>query len=205
MTTPNRKRRWLRLAALLLLLLLGYGSYRAVRPDPNLKKVKQLREDFAAHAKEWAPDQRQEKGKQMRDAMAKLSPAQRDAMAAEGRQRFQQELERYAKMSAADKTRYLDERIDQSERMRQQLGRQNAVGGGPRPGGGGPGSGVLATGPGGSGGPGGRPAASPEERERRRKERLDQTTPEFRALMDQFRKDMNARRQQRGLPPTGPR
>ena len=36
------KRRWYRLAALLLLLLLGYGTYRAVRPDPNLKKVKQL-------------------------------------------------------------------------------------------------------------------------------------------------------------------
>jgi exonuclease VII large subunit len=203
MTTPNRKRRWLRLAALLLLLLLGYGTYRAVRPDPNLKKVKQLREEFTAHAKEWTADQRQEKGKQMRDAMTKLSPAQRDAMAAEGRQRFQQELERYAKMSAADKRRYLDERIDQSERMRQQFARQNPNGTGPRPGGGGPGT--FAAGPGGSGGPGGRPATSPEERERRRKERLDQTTPEFRALMDQFRKDMNARRQQRGLPPNGPR
>jgi hypothetical protein len=200
MSEPNRKRRWYRLSALLLLLLLGYGTYRAVRPDPNLKKVKQLREDFAAHAKEWTPDQRQEKGKQMRDALARLSPGQRDALAAEGRQRFQQELERYAKMSAADRTRYLDERIDQSERMRQQFARQNP-GAGPRPGG----PGTLAASPAGPGGPGGRPAQSPEERERRRKERLDQTTPEFRALMDRFRKDMNARRQQRGLPPSGPR
>jgi len=205
MSEPNRKRRWYRLSALLLLLLLGYGTFRAVRPDPNLKKVKQLREDFAAHAKEWTPGQRQEKGKQMRDALARLSPGQRDALAAEGRQRFQQDLERYAKMSAADRTRYLDERIDQSERMRQQFGRQNPAGTGPRPSGGGPGSGTFAAGPGGSGRPGGRPSASPEERERRRKERLDQTTPEFRALMDRFRKDMNARRQQRGLPPSGPR
>jgi predicted RNA-binding protein with RPS1 domain len=46
---------------------------------------------------------------------------------------------------------------------------------------------------------------SPEQREQRRKERLDQTTPEFRALMDQFRKDMNQRRQQRGLAMRGGR
>jgi hypothetical protein len=34
--------------------------------------------------------------------------------------------------------------------------------------------------------------------------RLDATTPQFRALMDQLRKDLAARRQQRGLPPTPP-
>jgi hypothetical protein len=152
MSEPNRKRRWYRLAALLLLLLLGYGTYRAIRPDPNLKKVRQLREEFTAHAKAWTPDQRQEKGKQMRDALARLSPGQRDALAAEGRQRFQQELERYARMSAADKTRYLDERIDQSERMRQQFARQNPGGSAPRPAGPGGGPGTFAAGPGGGAG-----------------------------------------------------
>ena len=191
MSEPNRKRRWYRLGALLLLLLLGYVTYRAVRPDPNLKKLKQLREDFAAHGKEWTPDQRQEKGKQMRDTMAKLSPGQRDALAAEGRQRFQQELERYARMSKDEKTHYLDERINQMEKMRQQFGQQNRNGTG--------GPGTFAAGPGCRGGQG----LSAEQREQRRKERLDQTTPEFRALMDQFRKDMNARRQQRGLPVRG--
>ena len=198
MTTSNRKRRWYRLAALLLLLLVGYGTYRAVRPDPNLKKVKQLREEFAAHAKEWTPDQRQEKGKQMGEAIAKLSPAQREALAAEGRRRFQQEMERYQRMTPAERTRYLDERIDQGERMRQQFARQNANGS-QRPGGG---PGTFGAGPGGSGGPGGQ-GMSAEQREQRRKERLNQTSPEFRALMDQFRKDMNARRQQRGLAPMG--
>jgi exonuclease VII large subunit len=195
MTTSNRKRRWYRLGALLLLLLLGYVTYRAIRPDPNLNKLKQLRADFAAHGKEWTPDQRQEKGKQMRDAMAKLSPGQRDALATEGRQRFQQELERYARMNPADKKNYLDDRIDRMEKMRQQFAQRNAGGtGGPGAFGGGP------------GGPGGRgPGMSPEQREQRRKERLDQTTPEFRALMDQFRKDMNQRRQQRGLAMRGGR
>jgi len=178
---------------MLLLMLLGYGSYRAVRPDPNMKRVKQLREDFAAHGKEWSPDERQAKGKQMRDAMAKLSPGQRDALAADGRKRFQQELERYHRMSPAEKNHYLDERIDQMEKMRQQIAQRNASGG----------PGTFGAGPGGPGGRG--PGGSAEQREQRRKERLDQTTPEFRALMDQFRKDMNARRQQRGFAPMGPR
>jgi hypothetical protein len=179
----------------LLLLLLGYLSYRAVRPDPNLKKVQQLRSDFAAHGKEWSPDDRQAKGKQMRDAMAKLSPGQRDAMAAEGRKRFQQELERYSKMSRQDKNHYLDDRINQMEKMRQQMAQRNQGGTG--------GPGTFGAGPGGPGGRG--QGMSAEQREQRRKERLDQTTPEFRALMDQFRKDMNARRQQRGLPSMGGR
>jgi exonuclease VII large subunit len=192
MSEPNRKRRWYRLGALLLLLLLGFVTDRAVRPDPNLKKLKQLRADFAAHGKEWTPDQRQEKGKQMRDAMAKLSPGQRDALAAEGRQRFQQELERYARMSAAEKKHYLDERIDRMEKMRQQFAQRNPGGTG--------GPGAFGAGPGGRG-----QGMSAEQREQRRKERLDRTTPEFRALMDQFRKDMNQRRQQRGLAMRGGR
>lgn len=195
MTTPTRKRRWYRLGALLLLLLLGYGTYRAVRPDPNLKRVKQLQQEFA-QAKDWTPEQRQEKGKQMREAMGKLSESQRAALAAEGQQRFQQELERYAHLSQSEKTRYLDERINQSERMRQQAGQRNPNGAGQRPGGG-----QFGAGPGGRGGQ----PTSAEEREKQRKERIDRTTPEFRARMDQFRKDMAARRQQRGLSAGGPR
>src|SRR5947209_20628949 len=188
MTEPNRKRRWYRLAALLLLLLLAYGTYRVVRPDPNLKKVKQLQQDFAAHGKEWSPDQRQEKGREMRTAMEKLWPDQGQGVAADGRRRFQQELERYAHMSPAEKNRYLDERIDSTERMRQQFAQQG--GNGQRPGGG--------PSMGGGNGAGGQ-SMSEEDRDRRRRERLDQTTPEFRALMDQFRRDMANRRQQRGM------
>ena len=46
MTGP-RKRIWLRLTSLLLLLLVGYGTYRAIRPDPNMRKVKQLQVQMA--------------------------------------------------------------------------------------------------------------------------------------------------------------
>src|SRR5262249_35251904 len=101
---PFHKRRWVRLTSVLLMLVAAYVLYRAIRPDPNLKKVKQLREEFA-NAKDWTPEQRREKGREMRDAMQKLSPSQRDALAAEGMKRMQAEMQRYAKMSPAEKTR----------------------------------------------------------------------------------------------------
>jgi hypothetical protein len=189
------RRRWKRYLGLLLLLLLGYGTYRAVRPDPNLKKVKELQAQFgSAEAKAWTPEQRQEKGREMRAAMGRLSESQRQALADEGRQAFQRQLEQYARMSPTEKARHLDDAINQSEQRRQQMAQRGPGTGGPRPGGGAPG------GPGGPRGP-----SSPEEREKRRKERLDRTTPEFRALMDQYRKDMEARRRQRGLPVGGGR
>ena len=197
MNPPKRKRRWKRSLVLLLLLLLGYGTYCMIRPDPNLKKVKQLQAQFAsAEAKAWTPEQRQEKGREMRAAMGRLSESQRQALGDEGRQAFQRELERYARMSPTEKARHLDEQINRSEQRRQQMAQRGPGTGGPQPGGGGPGGG----GPG--GGPRG-PSSSPEEREKRRKERLDRTTPEFRALMDQYRRDMETRRRQRGLPVGG--
>src|SRR5262245_20507409 len=185
---PLHKRRWVRLIGLLLMLVAAYGLYRAIRPDPNLKKVKQLREEFA-NAKDWTPEQRREKGRAMRDAMQKLSPSQRDTLAAEGMKRMQAEMERYTKMNPAEKIRYLDEQITRQEKMRQQFAQQNP-GAGARPG-----AGTFGN---------GQRGGSAEDREKRRKQMLDKTTPEFRAMRDQYRNDMAARRQQWGLP-AGPR
>src|SRR5919197_2210134 len=109
---PFHKRPWVRRTGLtVLVLLLAFGLYRAIRPDPNVKKGKQLREEFAAQGKNWTPEQRQEKGREMRTAMAKLSTSQREALAAEGRQRFEEQLRRYAQMTPAEKTRHPDEQI----------------------------------------------------------------------------------------------
>lgn len=193
MNQPIHERRWVRrLSLLLLLLLISYGTYRAVRTDPNLKKVRQLQSQFSsAQAKEWTPEQRREKGQEMRTAMQQLSPAQREELAAEGRKRLEEEMRRYSQLTPAEKNRYLDERIDRMERMRQQMAQRNPNGAGQQPPGG---QGAIGT-----GGPGGGRNLSPEEREKRRKERLNQTTPEFRALMDNYRKDISNRRQQRGL------
>src|SRR5262245_9417283 len=187
---PFRKRRWVRLTSVLLMLIAAYGLYRAIRPDPNLKKVKQLREEFA-QAKDWTPEQRREKGREMREAMQKLSPTQRETLAKEGQQRFQVQLESYSKMSRAEKLKHLDEQIARQEKMRQEFAQRNPNNNTPR------------TGQGTSGQ--GQRSMSPEDRDKRRRERLNNTTPEFRPLMDQYRKDMASRRQQWGLAPTGGR
>ncbi len=130
MHQPIYKRRWVRRSALLLLvLLIGYGTYRAVRTDPKLKKVRQLQSDFAsAQAKNWTPEQRREKGREMRTAMQQLSPSQRDQLGQERRKRFEAELKRYSQLSAADRARYLDERIDQMEKMRQRFAQRSGSG-----------------------------------------------------------------------------
>jgi hypothetical protein len=181
MHQPIHKRRWVRITSVLLMLVAVYGLYRAIRPDPNLKKVKKLQEEFASAAKDWTPEQRQQKGQEMRTAMNQLSPSQRDALSAERQKKVQADLEKYHAMSPTEKVRHLDEQINRQEQMRQQFAQQN------------PGGQQRLAGPPGGGG------TSQEDRDKRRKDRLNNTTPEFRALTDQFRKDMAARRGQRGL------
>lgn len=187
MHQPIHKRRWIRITSFLLMLVAAYGLYRAIRPDPNLKKVKKLQEEFATAAKDWTPEQRQQKGQEMRMAMSQLSSSQRDALSADRQKKMQGDLERYHAMSPTEKVRHLDEQINRQEQMRQQFAQRNP-GGQQRP----------------AGPPGGN-NRSQEERDKNRKNRLNNTTPEFRTLMDQFRKDMSARRQQRGLSGGGPR
>lgn len=202
MHQPIHKRPWIRRSvALLLLLLIGYGSYRAIRTDPNLKKVRKLQEEFtSAAAKDWTPEQRREKGQEMRAAMEKLSPAQRDGLSAERQKQSEEQMRRYAQMSATEKIRHLDVQIDRSEKMRQQFAQRNPNGNGQRP----QGSpmGGFGAGPSGSDGSGGRGSqqSSAEDRDKRRKERLNKSSPEFRAMMDNYRKDMESRRKQRGFP-----
>src|SRR5262249_43499626 len=117
------------------------------------------------------------------------------------RGRQQQRLKAYFAMSPREKTAYLDEQINRMEQWR----RQQAAAGpsGPRP----------ARPPlsaeerekrrkerldlGTPGGRGRRGRA--EERENRRKERLDWSTPEGGARRAAFFRDLQARRQQRGL------
>jgi hypothetical protein len=196
MDKPNRRRRWLRAAIILLVVGGVYLGYRAVRGDPNLRKVRALQKElFTADASKLVPEQRSDKFRQLREATEKLSPDQRKQLASEGQKRFEDELDRYRKMSPEEKRKYLDERIDRMERARQNAA-QRAAAGAQGAGRGGP----MAFGAG-IGTAGGRQNVSAEERERRRKQRLDNTTPEFRAKMDQFMKDLQARRQQRGLPP----
>lgn len=185
--TPRRRRRrrWL-LAGLFLLVLGGLGW--ALRPDPRLARARELQKDlFANRPAGPLTEEQKARVREFRAEVARLSEGQKRALFEPMRQKAKEELRRYSGLSPREKTAYLDRIIDRS------LARQKAAAQ-PRPGGpAGPGFGPPGAGQGGSGPPGTGQGAD------RRKQMLDNTTPEDRAARDQLRHDLNARQRQRGL------
>jgi hypothetical protein len=194
----NRRRA--ALAALVLaLLLLAW----LVWPDRRLAQVRALQQElFSEAARSLPEDQRRAKFGELRAAMEGLSRSQRDALAQDGQRRQEVELDRYLAMTPAQKRQHLDGLINRQEEMRKRM-QQRAQQRGNRPNG--PGGAALGAPPVGRGGPGRRgDSRTPEEREQQRKRSLDRTTPEVRAKRDVLRRDLETRRQQRGLPPAPP-
>ena len=194
-STPRRRRiGWTALAVALVLLVW------LLWPNHNLARVRALQgELFGDAGKDLTPEQRRARFNALREATRSLSSAQRQELAMDGMRRQADQMSRYVKMSPQEKRKYLDEQINRQEEMRRRMQQQQAANGNRPPGApGGPG---MAFGPGGRGN---RPPPTAEEKQNRRKQMLDRTTPELRENTDQFRRDMEARRQQRGLPPTPP-
>jgi hypothetical protein len=169
----RRTPRYLIAAISTVAVLLAFGLFCHYRAYANVRKVKQLQASFREQGRNLTPDERRETGQQMRDAMQKLSPQQRHDLSAEGRKRFEERMRSYVKMSKDERTKFLDQQLDRMESMRQQFANSGNFNGGPRNRG--------------------------QSDERSRRQRLDQSTPEFRAAMDQFRHDMEQRRRQRGM------
>lgn len=193
---PRRRRRWL--LALLLLLLIG-GLGWVVRPDPHLARAMELQKElFSPDAKNLPPEQRKARFEAYRAETMHLTAAQKRELSAPMREKRKADMDRYFALSPKEKTKHLDDLIDRGEKAKKDREKAGQAPGGPPRGG--PGGG-FGFGPG--GGPGGGPngkAGTPAEREQRRKQALDRTTPEERAQTDQFRRDMDNRRRQRGLP-----
>jgi hypothetical protein len=162
----------------------------------RLAKARELRNELTGpNARNMDPQQRREKWEEFRRQQEQLSPAERKELWADVRKKRQEEMQRYFAMSPADKAAYLDNQINRTEQMRKQReAAQKALG---APGGATPNVNATA-----AGGPPG-PPRTQDEREQLRKERLDDSTPEERAMRDQFFKDLQARRAQRGLQPLG--
>lgn len=136
------------------------------------------------------------------------------------RDMFRGRIDAYFNAPPAARQAELDRQIAQEEIMRQAFeagssltgaGRNGGAGSGQNGGGGGSGGGSGGqTGGGGGGqgggGGGGRPRAGAEEdRNRWRKKMIDNTTPLERARYTEYRRAMEERREQRGLPSGGPR
>lgn len=153
-------------------------------PDRRLDQVKALQKElFTPEAKKMAPEERKQKWQALRQATDNLSAEQKQALSREREQRFQQDLERYAKMSKKEQAAYLDKQIDGMEKARKSFA--NKAGGKGK--GGGPAFGKKGS------------EMSAADRDRTRRQRLDNSTPEFRALMDRYRKDMQSRMSARGI------
>jgi len=113
---------------------------------------------------------------------------------------FRARIDAYFALPPEKRQAEIDRQIDQEEMMRKafEAGRTvaNAIGGGQ------PAAGGQPQPPaGGSGGSGGPPrGGSEEDRNRWRKSMIDRTTPQERARYTEWRRALDARREQRGLP-----
>ena len=126
------------------------------------------------------------------------------------RSAMRQRIDAYFKLPPAQRQAELDRQIKQEEMMRKAFETASSVagffGGGP-PGGGPPGGGQGSGQAGGGGPPGGGPPQAPsQDRSNKwRKEIIDSTTPEQRARYVEYRRAMDQRRKELGMPSGGPR
>jgi hypothetical protein len=192
-----RKRKWWLLAALLLLLTLGggLGIYGLVRPDPHLARAEALRGQLTGEAgRGLSPEERQELRQQLAEEVRQLSPEQRQQLAAERRRVFRQRLDQYFALPPPERRAFLDGQINRMEAARRERAQAAANGD------------AAGAGPDRAGGfgRGAWRSADPEERQRRRREMLDATSPEERAMVAAYFRDLNNRRQQLGLARRGP-
>jgi len=168
---------------LAVLALIGgsLGAYWHFRTDPQLAKVLEMRELMRPEVvREMPREERRQRFADFRAEVEKLTPEQRRKLF-EGRpNRFQERIERFQKASRQEQLAILDNIIKQQESFRASQANQNW----------------------GPGGPGNRGSLSPEDREKRRREMLDLTTPQQRAQMADFRQQLQQRRQQLGLGPS---
>ena len=193
----------------LLAVACGLGWWLINGADPRVAHVEQLQQELATLGNDSDPQVRREKFAELRREMEALPDSQRQELRESMGQMFQQrmadQVHRFNQLAPAERTAFLDAEIDRMEKMR-------AAGGG-RPGGPGrpPGSGRptgMAGGPGGGGGPGqGGPRGprSEEQRDARRRNRLDNSSPEQRAEFAVYIEAMRERRKARGLPDRGRR
>jgi len=186
------KRRWCALIAVLLLLSGCYWIYGRYRAKQNLAKVEALARELAPEQARKLPEQqRRELFKQLQTAMRQLSPAQRGQMFQMQRQKRTEEMKRVLQLPKRQQLAHLDKEIKQSEERRRRFEQMQKANGGMRPGGGPPGF---------PRGNGRSPPTDPAQREQRAKQRLDRSTAEERAVSSEYRKLLNDRRAQLGLP-----
>jgi uncharacterized protein with von Willebrand factor type A (vWA) domain len=200
-----RKHKRLAVVSVVLLLFLGaaVGVFWRLRPDPQVRRAKELGQQLMGeNGRKLSPEQRRELGREFRNELQQLTPEQRREVFKDRRKAFDERLDKFFKMTRQEQIAQLDADIDRMESMRKQRERARAEEA-RKP----QAAGQTTQGDyrndAGSNGRGGWRKLSPDEREQRRKQMLDQTTPEQRANMAEYFRQLRERRQQRGLPAFG--
>jgi hypothetical protein len=198
----------------LFLIVLAARAFRTSAVD----EARQLRAQLFSQDEELSPEERQELAQKLRDHVKELTPEQRRELKSDRQKEMAKEMERFFQLPAAEQQQALDKKIDQMI-ARMEKGGPGGPGGPRGPGGGGPGgfgggpgpgggnAGQAGDGPGPFAGSSNFPGKGPQQREERRQQRLDDTTPAFRAQMFEYRQMMQNRMQERGLqmPAFGPK
>jgi hypothetical protein len=206
---PSATKRFFRATGILLLLLaLLSGTVYGWQSWSNRSKVKALQAEIAAAMQEGRGPGNRERSREIRDQVKALPASYQQDFRRGMRDMFQarqeQRLRDYLALDKAARREELLRRIAEDEKRRAEREKRRAEreaelakNGGQRDGnnsgqggqGGNNGSGGQGGGPGGGGG--GRGLAA----------RLDNSTPQFRASMAEYVRDMNQVRRELGMPP----
>ncbi|MCE9547743.1 MAG: hypothetical protein K8T25_19910 [Planctomycetia bacterium] len=220
----NRKW-WIAIAVSVAMLIataaLGV-RYWPAHESPRLTEVKQLQTAMqqklftpGEESKQTSPDERRAMFEKLHEKMEALPEAERKQAAQAMQQGFMQQMQvkmdKFFAMSPAEQSAALDKDIDEQEARRKAWGGMPFP---PPPGGQaakpGPPTSAAANGdakenaqpanrPPGPG-PGRWPEMDAQQRKQMQRQMLDNTTPEFRAKMTQYIRQVEERRQARGLP-----
>ena len=214
----NPAMKWLAgvaLLALLAFLVAWLGGWIRFTTDPRVAEIQKLQEEarqkFAVNGGPQTLAEATEAVtamatiRQKVEALpANLRPQVERSGGSMFRSAMRQRIDAYFSLPPAKRQAELDRQIKQEDMMRKAFETASSVagffGGGP-PGGGPPGGGQ------GGGPPGGGPSQGPsQDRSNKwRKEIIDSTTPEQRARYVEYRRAMDQRRKELGIPSGGPR
>ncbi len=178
--------------ALLILAAFGGLAWALLppRPDPQMVKVQQLQERLFDPNTKMADEDRRQAFGELRKETEKLSSDQRDELMRDNpfAQRMRQRVADYFDLPEDQRRAQLDEDIDRMEKFRKDMQKRRASG--ERP-------------PGPPGGFGNRGGMDQNQRNEMRKRMLDNTSPQERAMFGEYMKQLQERRQQRGLSSMG--
>lgn len=214
------------LIALVAFLIAWLGGWIRFTTDPRITEIQKLqdeaRQKFVVTGGPTTLAEATEAVTMMatiRQKMEALPPHLRPQAERSGssvfRSAMRQRIDAYFKLPPAQRQAELDRQIKQEEMMRKAFETAGKVagffgggppGGGPPGGGQGSGQGGQGSGQGGGGPPGGPPqGASQDNVNKWRKGIIDSTTPEQRARYVEYRRAMDQRRKELGMPSAGPR